>query len=295
MQIEQLPRLVKLSTEKGLIYAVAQADCYRDLTNRGLITEQNIHTHLEQNTLTQILDAQATQEMDFYDNQVSFSALLCAPEKIFCIGVNYTNRNEEYQDGQETPKNPSVFMRTADSFTGHKQNLIRPPESEQFDYEGEIVIIIGKGGRRIPQAEANKHIAGLTLGNDGTLRDWVRHAKFNVTQGKNFEQSGAIGPALIPSRHFDRFDRLALTTTINGEIRQNDTTEKLLFPFAKLIHYLSIFTRLKPGDIIFTGTPTGAGARFNPPKYLTAGDVIEIASPQIGQLENRVADEKLTG
>jgi len=295
MQIEEIPRLVKLSTDKGQIYAVGQANSYRDLTSRGLITKQNIHAHLEQNTWAQILDAEAAREMDFYDNQTHFAPLLCAPEKIFCIGVNYTNRNAEYQDGQETPNNPSVFMRTADSFVAHKQNLLRPPESEQFDYEGEIVIIIGKGGRRIEQAQAHKHIAGLTLGNDGTLRDWVRHAKFNVTQGKNFEKSGAIGPALIPRRHFDRFDRLALTTTINGELRQNDTTEKLLFPFAKLIHYLSIFTRLKPGDVIFTGTPTGAGARFNPPKYLVAGDVIKIISPQIGQLENQVADEVPAG
>ena len=120
------------------------------------------------------------------------------PGKIICVGVNFPDRNEEYKDGNAAPSNPSLFIRFPSSFTGHNQPLIRPPESHQLDYEGEIAIVIGKAGRRISEADALQHIGALTLCNEGTLRDWVRHAKFNVTQGKNFERSGAMGPWLIP-------------------------------------------------------------------------------------------------
>ena len=129
-----------------------------------------------------------------------------SPEKIICIGVNYANRNAEYRDGSETPKFPSVFMRTPDSLTAHNKPLIRPPESDQLDYEGEIVVIIGKEGRRIAREDAYQHIAGLSIMNEGTLRDWVRHAKFNVTQGKNFYHSGSIGPWMVSADQFTTKD-----------------------------------------------------------------------------------------
>lgn len=283
--------LAKIITQNGTAYAVASADGYRDLTARNIITDASIGAQLAGGNLARLLDAEAVKEADFALGDVNFAPFLPNPEKIFCIGVNYANRNEEYKDGQEAPKNPSVFIRTPDSFTAHNAPLIRPPESHQLDYEGEIVMIIGKGGRRIPMAQAENHIAGLTLGNEGTLRDWVRHAKFNVTQGKNFEKSGAIGPWMVPRAHFERFDNLAIKTTVNGEVRQNDATDCLMFPFAKIIAYLSTFTTLKAGDVIFTGTPTGAGARFDPPKYLVPGDVVEISSPSIGLLSNGIADE----
>jgi len=213
------------------------------------------------------------------------------PGKIVCIGVNYANRNEEYKDGAPAPRYPSVFLRTPESVTGHLRPLLRPPESEQFDYEGEIVLVIGKAGRRIPESKAREHIVGLTLMNEGTLRDWVRHAKFNVTQGKNFERSGSIGPWFVDAEACGAFHELHLTTRVNGEVRQSDTTANLYFPFERLVNYLSTFMPLKPGDLISTGTPTGAGARFDPPKYLRAGDVVEVEVPGIGLLANTVEDE----
>ena len=214
-------------------------------------------------------------------------------EKYFCIGVNYQGRNAEYKDGQEPPKYPSVFMRSRESFTGHDQPLIRPPESHKLDYEGEIVIIIGKEGRRIPRQKAHEYIAGLSLMNEGTLRDWVRHAKFNVTQGKNFENSGAIGPWMVTMDEVGDLANLDITTHVNGELRQDDNTSSMAFPIDFIVEYLSKFARLRPGDVIATGTPNGAGARFDPPRYLVPGDVIEINCPAIGTLRNTVADEDL--
>ena len=213
------------------------------------------------------------------------------PGKIICVGVNFPDRNAEYKDGQDAPPNMSLFIRFAGSFVGHGVALVRPPESEQLDYEGEIAVVIGKAGRRIAQAQALDHIAALTLCNEGTVRDWVRHAKFNVTQGKNWDRSGAMGPWLVPFDAAAQIEDVALTTRVNGEIRQQDRTGRMLFPVARQIAYISTFCTLEPGDIIVTGTPTGAGARFDPPIWLRPGDVVEVESPGIGILRNGVVDE----
>ena len=213
------------------------------------------------------------------------------PEKIICVGVNFPDRNAEYKDGVEAPPNPSLFIRFPRSFTGHDQPLTRPKASNQLDYEGEIAVIIGTGGRHIPQDQALGHIAALSLTNEGTLRDWVRHAKFNVTQGKNFDGSGAMGPWLVPFTHAAQIEDVRLTTRVNGETRQDDRTGRMIFPVAKQIAYISTFTTLMPGDIIVSGTPTGAGARLDPPQYLKPGDVIEVEAEGIGILRNTVRDE----
>ena len=215
-------------------------------------------------------------------------------EKIICIGINYGNRNEEYEEAAATPVHPSVFLRTRESLTGHLQPVLRPPESEQLDYEGEIVMVIGRGGRRIPAAEARSHVAGLTLMNEGSVRDWLRHSRFNVTPGKNFEHSGAVGPWIATTDAVPEFSQLRVITRVNGEVRQDDRTDNLFFPFERLISYVSTFMRLAPGDLIATGTPTGAGARFKPPRYLSPGDVVEVEAPGIGLLRNLVQDETST-
>ncbi len=227
---------------------------------------------------------------DYLLDSITYDRLLPTPGKIFCIGVNYGGRSAEYEDKSDAAY-PSVFPRFAHGFTGHEQAVIRPPESEQLDYEGEIVVVIGKAGRRIPEANARDHIAGLSLGNEGTIRDWVRHAKFNVTQGKNWENSGSMGPWLVTLDQFDSFEQLHLTTHVNGELRQDDTPATMKYSIEYQIHYLSTFNTLMPGDVIYSGTPVGAGARFDPPVWLEPGDVIEVAVPEIGVLRNYVADE----
>lgn len=213
------------------------------------------------------------------------------PEKIICVGVNYANRNEEYKDGSERPKYPSLFYRAPRSFAAHGEAIWRPRESEQLDYEGEIALVIGKAGRRIARDVALSHIAGFTCLNEGTLRDWLRHGKFNVTQGKNFDRSGAIGPWMATADAVGPLDQLRLKTRVNGEVRQKDTVESMIFPFDYLLQYISTFTTLVPGDVIATGTPTGAGARFDPPKWLKPGDRVEVEVPGIGILANTVIDE----
>ncbi len=214
------------------------------------------------------------------------------PEKIICVGVNFPDRNAEYKDGTAAPPNMSLFIRFARSFVGHNVPLTRPKASDQLDYEGEIAIVIGRGGRHITEEQALDHIAALTLCNEGTLRDWVRHAKFNVTQGKNFDGSGAMGPWLVPFHDHAQIIDVGLRTRVNGETRQDDRTGRMLFPVARQIAYISTFTTLVPGDIIVTGTPTGAGARFDPPVFLKPGDIVEVEADGIGMLKNGVEDEQ---
>lgn len=267
-----------VATEKGII----------DLGARHGGSLQQV---IQDDALAAMGEQAAGLDADTDPADIQYLPPIASPEKIACIGVNYANRNSEYRDDSDDPQWPSLFMRTIDSFTGHEQPLWRPPESHQLDYEGEIVLVIGKAGHRIPQDEALAHIAGLTLMNEGTLRDWVRHAKFNVTQGKNFVHSGSIGPWLVSADEFPGYDQLTLSTRVNGEQRQHDTTANLMFPFAYLISYLSTFFILKPGDLISTGTPLGAGARFDPPRYLAPGDIVEVEVPGIGLLRNGVIDD----
>jgi 5-carboxymethyl-2-hydroxymuconate isomerase len=273
--------------------AVVEADngqlMVADLGNKA----ESLKAAIEQDLLNELSIDESSAELALDD--VTLLPPITAPEKIICIGVNYANRNAEYKDGSEAPKFPSVFMRTPDSLTGHELPLIRPPESHQLDYEGEIVVVIGKGGRRIKEEDAYSHIAGLTIMNEGTLRDWVRHAKFNVTQGKNFVHSGSAGPWMVSADQFTAadYEDMRVTTTVNGEVRQNDTTASMMFPIAYIISYLSQFYQLKAGDIIATGTPNGAGARFDPPKYLAPGDIVEVEVQGVGKLSNGIADEVL--
>ncbi|MEC3862501.1 fumarylacetoacetate hydrolase family protein [Mesobacterium sp. TK19101] len=241
--------------------------------------------------LKQVFKAAAGRAADHPLDAVTLDIPVPNPEKIICIGVNFPDRNAEYKDGQDAPPYPSMFIRFPGSFVGHGADLIRPPESEKLDYEGEVVIVIGKGGRRIARADAYDHIAGLSLCNEGTIRDWVRHAKFNVTQGKNWDRSGAMGPWLVPFTHPAQLDDIKLETRVNGEVRQHDRTSRMMFDFRYIVNYVSTFTTLVPGDVIVCGTPTGAGARFDPPIWLKPGDVIEVEAEGIGILRNGVADE----
>ena len=212
-------------------------------------------------------------------------------EKIICVGINYPERADEYKDGREKPKYPNLFVRFPGSFVGADAPIVRPKHSDKFDYEGEIVIVIGKTGRDVSREDALGMVFGLTLGNEGSLRDWIRHGTLNVTQGKNFDRSGSIGPWIVPADEVAPFQPLHLTTHVNGELRQDDTTDRLTWDFAELIRYITMFATLGPGDMIFTGTPVGAGGHQKPPKWLVPGDVVEVSVPQIGTLRNGVIDE----
>jgi 5-carboxymethyl-2-hydroxymuconate isomerase len=272
-------------------YGIVHGDSVFDLSARLGDKAPTLKSFLAGPMLVVPTGASETAAGDFELGEIEYLPPIPNPGKIVCIGVNYGRRNAEYGDDSAAPKYPSVFMRTPESLVGHGRPIMRPPESEQLDYEGEIVLVIGRGGRRIPRETALNHVAGLSLMNEGSVRDWLRHAKFNVTQGKNFARSGSFGPWLVTRHALDPATPLHLTTRVNGELRQDDTTGNLMFPFDYLISYLSTFMPLNTGDVIATGTPTGAGARFDPPKYLRAGDTVTVHVPEIGTLENTVEDE----
>jgi len=213
---------------------------------------------------------------------------LAAPEKILCIGINYANRGQDY-NVTNNPKYPSMFYRAPNSLVGSGQNLVRPKISEQLDYEGEIAIVIGADCKHVAKDRALEMIAGVTLCNEGTIRDWTRHGQFNVTQGKNFDASGAIGPWI--ETDFDLGKPLHLIVRKNGEVAQEDTTGSMIFSFADIIAYTTSFMTLKAGDVICTGTPVKKTGKSDPPVWLKPGDTIEVESPEIGLLRNSVVDE----
>ncbi|MCR6633719.1 fumarylacetoacetate hydrolase family protein [Devosia sp.] len=286
-------RLATVTAGGTTRYGLVRDDGFVDLSARFSWQWPTLRDSIRAGTLTQLVEAGSSLPADLPLDAIDYQIPVPNPEKIICVGVNYPDRNEEYKDGQAAPSNPSLFPRFPRSFVGHGVPLNRPPESPQLDYEGEVVLVIGKGGRRIAEAEALDHVAALTLCNEGTIRDWVRHAKFNVTQGKNFDGTGAIGPWLVPYVDESQIADIALTTSVNGEVRQDDRTSRMIFGFRKLINYISTFTTLVPGDMIVTGTPTGAGARFEPPIWLKPGDVVEVSATGLGTLRNPIADEVL--
>jgi 2-keto-4-pentenoate hydratase/2-oxohepta-3-ene-1,7-dioic acid hydratase in catechol pathway len=287
----KLPRLATYSVKGEIKYGAVLEGGIVDLSPHHAKDYPTLREVIAAGKLTGFAEEAAGRKPDHALADVTWLPPVPAPEKIICIGVNYPDRNAEYKDGQDAPKYPSMFMRSPRSFVGHDTPLVRPRASAQLDYEGEIVLVIGKAGRHIAESAALDHVAALTLCNEGSVRDWLRHAKFNVTQGKNFDSSGSLGPWLVPYTKEAQIADIRLTTHVNGDLRQDDRTSRLMFPFRTLISYISTFATLVPGDIIVTGTPTGAGARFDPPRYLKPGDVIEVAAEGIGSLRNGVVDE----
>lgn len=217
---------------------------------------------------------------------VAFLPVIPNPDKIFCIGVNYADHLEETKIRKT--EHPTVFLRYAQSQVGHQQPMLLPRESSQFDFEGEVAIVIGKGGRRIAEADAWRHIAGYSCYNDGSIRDW----QFHTTQwapGKNFPSTGAFGPWMTTVDELDPVAQsLTLTTRLNGKVVQQSDTSLLIFKIPELIAYCSTFMPLVPGDVIVTGTPGGVGMARMPPLFMQAGDVVEIEVTGIGKLSNTI-------
>lgn len=285
-----MTRIATVETDEGQLYGAITDDGFVALSP-DFPQWPTLREVIAAGALGQLADAAQGRAPTHMAGEYRYLPPIPAPEKIICVGVNFPDRNAEYRDGSAQPKHMSLFPRFPRSFTGHDRPLIRPPENHTLDYEGEVAIVIGKGGRRIAAEKAYDHIAALTLANEGTIRDWVRHAKFNVTQGKNWDSSGALGPWLVPFTDAAQLDDARIVTRVNGEVRQDDTLDRMMFPIRDEIAYISTFTTLVPGDIIVTGTPTGAGARFDPPRYLQPGDVVEVTVDGIGTLRNTVEDE----
>jgi 2-keto-4-pentenoate hydratase/2-oxohepta-3-ene-1,7-dioic acid hydratase in catechol pathway len=219
---------------------------------------------------------------------ISWRPLIPNPDKILCIGLNYETHRKE--TGRGEVEHPTVFTRFASSQTGHLTDIIRPRVSQDLDFEGELAVIIGKPGRYIARADAFDHVAGYSLYNDGSVRDFQRHTH-QFTPGKNFPFTGGFGPWLMTPDELGPLGALRLRTRINGQVVQQATIDQMIFDIPRQIEYCSTFTRLEPGDVIATGTPGGVGAKRTPPLWLKPGDKVEVELDRLGVLENGVADE----
>ncbi|MET3469731.1 2-keto-4-pentenoate hydratase/2-oxohepta-3-ene-1,7-dioic acid hydratase in catechol pathway [Novosphingobium sp. 1529] len=210
------------------------------------------------------------------------------PGKILCVGLNYATHVAE--TGREQKEFPAIFTRWADTLIAADEPLVRPRETERFDYEGELAVVIGKGGRRIARADAMAHVAGFSIFNDGSARDWQRH-NIQFTPGKNYPATGAFGPALVLPDEVADLGSQRVQTRLNGELVQDQPISDMIWDIPFVIEYCSTFTPLAPGDVIVTGTPGGVGDKRKPPLYMKAGDVCEISIGVIGTLTNPVIDE----
>ncbi len=215
----------------------------------------------------------------------AFRPVVADPDKILCAGLNYDEHVQETK--KQRTERPTIFMRVAASQVGHAQSIVLPPESDRLDYEGEIAVVIGKGGRRIAEDQAYQHIAGFACYNDGSIRDWQLHTS-QWGPGKNFESTGGFGPALVTADEIGENEVLTLETRLNGQVMQPATTDMLIFSIPTLIAYCSSFITLAPGDVIVTGTPGGVGAKRNPPVFMRDGDVVEVEVSKLGILRNHV-------
>lgn len=210
------------------------------------------------------------------------------PGKIFCVGHNYEKHRQE--TGRAKVGHPSIFTRFADTLTAHGAPIVRPRVSTSLDFEGELAIVIGKGGRYIPEDEAMDHIAGFTCANDASIRDWQWHTQ-QFTPGKNFPSTGALGPWLVTPEEITDLTAVTVTTRLNGQVVQQASLADLIFPLPVIVAYLSSFTPLSPGDVILTGTPGGVGAKREPPLWMKPGDVVEVDISSVGLLRNEIVDE----
>lgn len=208
--------------------------------------------------------------------------------RIFCVGQNYAEHISEM--GLEMPEFPSIFMRTHASFAPHGADIVKPRVSDQFDYEGELTVVIGDDARHVAEADALDHVAGYTIMNEGSVRDWQRRVA-QVTPGKNFDRSGALGPWIATADDIPDPAALTIETRVDGEVRQHASTGDMVFPVPYLVSYISTFCALRAGDLISTGSPSGAAAGFDPPRWLAPGQTVEIEISGIGTLRNQVVAE----
>lgn len=221
-------------------------------------------------------------------HDIRFAPVIPNPDKIICIGHNYEEHRQETQRAKTD--NPSVFLRVPASQTGHQYAIPVPPESTQLDFEGEIAVVIGKAGRRIAETEAWDHIAGYSVYNDASVRDWQWHTS-QFAPGKNFAGTGAFGPWLVTRDEIADGEVLTLETRLNGQVVQKADTGMLIFSIPRLIAYVSTFTPLMPGDVIVTGTPGGVGAKRTPPLWMKPGDRVEVEVSKVGVLSNPIEAE----
>lgn len=276
----------KLASTAG--YGVVTDAGVVDLTRRVGAKYPDLRALLTADALAEARQAVVGVPPDFQLKDVTLLPVIPNPDKIICVGLNYEEHRVE--SGRDKTENPTLFARFADSQVGANQPMLRPRESTHFDYEAEIAVIIGKAGRRIAAEDAWQHVAGYSCYNDGSVRDWQRHTS-QFTAGKNFVGTGAFGPWMVTADEIGPDALMTLVGRLNGREVQRATTEQMIFKIPALIHYISTFANLLPGDVIVSGTPGGVGAKRTPPLWMKPGDVVEIEIDKVGVLRNTIADD----
>ena len=281
-------KLISFLHQGAPTYGAVIGDDVLDLTPILGAQAPDLKTLLAKNLVGAAAQAVQAHKPTLKFSQLTLLPVIPNPGNIFCIGLNYSEHVRE--TGREVTETPVIFLRLADSQVAHGQDILRPAESHRLDYEAEIAVIIGQGGRRIREEDAWKHIAGYSCYNDGSVRDW-QVATSQWTPGKNFYKTGGFGPWMVTSDEIAPGQVMRLQTVLNGQVLQDTTTDKMIHSIPRQIAYISTFIPLSPGDVIVTGTPGGVGNKRNPQIFMKPGDVCEIVVDAIGTLRNGIRDD----
>ena len=281
-------KLISFLNQGTPSYGIVNGDDVLDLTPILGAQAPDLKTLIAKDLLGVAAEAAKTRPFTLKYSQLTLLPVIPNPGQIFCIGLNYGEHVQE--TGSKVTESPVIFTRVADSQVAHNQDILRPAESHRLDYEAEIAIVIGKGGRRIKEEDAWDHIVGYACYNDGSVRDW-QVATSQWIPGKNFYKTGGFGPWMVTSDEIQPGRVMRLQTVLNGQVLQDTTTDKMIHSIPRQIAYISTFTPLHPGDVIVTGTPGGVGNKRTPQIFMKPGDVCEIVVDAIGTLRNGIRDD----
>ena len=269
-------------------YGAVQGDRVLDLGPLLGAQAPDLKTLIAKKMLPLAAQALASHRAELAFGQLQLLPVIPNPDKIVCVGLNYHEHVKE--SGRDLTEKPALFLRVSASQVGHGQDIMRPPESARLDYEGEIAVVIGTGGRRIAEADAWGHIAGYACYNDGSVRDWQNFTT-QWTAGKNFWRTGGFGPWMVSADEIAPGQKLTLTTRLNGQELQRASTDMMILSIPRQIAFISTCMPLEPGDVIVTGTPGGVGNKRTPQLFMKPGDVVEIEVDAVGVLRNTIRDD----
>jgi len=281
---------ITFEAEGRTSYGVVRPDGVFDLGRRIGSVLPDLKAFLAAEGLGLLASSQPADTTDYATGQFTYLPVIPNPNKILCVGLNYEEHRHE--TGRPVTQHPAIFTRFADTLIGHDAPMVLPPNSTSLDYEGELAVVIGKAGFRVSEGDALSLVAGYSVFNDGTLRDWQRHTA-QFTPGKNFPGTGAFGPALITPQEAGELADKRIETRLNGNVMQTAVLGDMLFPIARILAYLSGFTRLSPGDVIATGTPGGVGFKREPQLFMVPGDRVHVSIEGIGDLVNVIKQETI--
>jgi 2-keto-4-pentenoate hydratase/2-oxohepta-3-ene-1,7-dioic acid hydratase in catechol pathway len=267
-------------------YGIVEGNGVIDLSSR--LKHPDLKSVIVAGALEQAAREARGAKPDYTLDQIQFAPVIANPSKLICIGVNYESHREEI--GMAKLPYPTVFIRWPDAQVGHQETMVKPKDSDHFDYEGELALVLSKGGRYINEEDAASYIAGYACYNDGSIRDFQKHST-QFTAGKNFPATAAFGPYLVTPDEVGELANLKIQTRLNGQTVQSTVLGDMTFPPLNLISYVSGFTELSAGDVIITGTPGGVGWVRKPNLWMKAGDVVEVEIDRVGLLRNTIASE----